>query len=82
MSCESGAQLQLRAAPLKPLHRYSAPCPKAGLRAWEEPTLPHDRSLLLRYSTGSEAVSEDFVLRPLFRWGRISERQVNLRLNI
>ncbi len=45
-SCESGAQLQLRAAPLKPLHRYSAPRPKAGLRAWEEPTLPHDSSLV------------------------------------
>ncbi len=25
---------------------YSAPCPKAGLRAWEEPTLPHDRTVL------------------------------------
>ena len=44
MSCESSVQLQLRAAPLKPLHRYSAPRPKAGLRAWEEPTLPHDKT--------------------------------------
>ena len=25
--------------------RYSAPCPKAGLHAWEEPTLPHDTGL-------------------------------------
>ena len=35
-------QLQLRAAPLKQLHRCSAPRPKAGSHAWEEPTLPHD----------------------------------------
>ncbi len=35
-------QLQLHTAPLKRLHRYSAPRPKAGLRAWEEATLPHD----------------------------------------
>ncbi len=45
MSCEPGAQLQLRAALLKQLHRYSAPRPKAGSHAWEEPTLPHDISL-------------------------------------
>ncbi len=49
MSCESGAQLQLHAAPLKRLHQYSAPCPKAGSHAWEEPTLPHDISLKNAY---------------------------------
>ncbi len=46
-------------APLKPLHRYSAPRPKAGLRTWEEATLPHDtRSMEV---DADEVASEEVV---------------------
>ncbi len=61
MSCEPNAQLQLCAAPLKRLHQYSAPHPKAGLHAWEELTLPHD--------TGQPVATQNYILNTFVKSG-------------
>ncbi len=63
-SCEPGAQLQLLTALLKRLHPYSAPRPKAGLHAWEEPTLPHDTSPIPNLFK----ISSKYIVRLIFKY--------------